>query len=506
MAGPTLSELSAVAAGATDPGIASARLPKPGGVDPLGLRQINFDLLDLVFPDVNNVARHIRPFVLIAWAWRRAGQLAEKTGGTDVKVENLRDFVARMEVLFVWSQFLRNPAVDLPGGQFLEPLIRGDGYVFGGPAWATMREARRMSTALSAPINYGPASRSLGWVQPHPERADVMIASPVVAAALDAFEVGIAPFLDHPAFSEFDSVEVSAAEVRLWAEGWALDRPSEAERSAAAESLQGQTSSPQRRAGVKLMLDVIGQSASTDVASLRRSMCGRPTNFAPAEDVGATLEAWRKVQVRQAFRLALEGLLFWVTTQLSGAPRSTGSLVDAFLTAAPDRSGAPAARQWIGPDETWGVGPTDVMDAIERAFRNPGQEGLPTAIVEALRFCLVEAPEAGETFERRDRLPLFRARSECEAWGDRMPAEFMKHILESWVLAQHVYWSIGRGLADARASGNTILRLKVTLEEGGWTLTPGATAGGSPNPTPDRLRTILSLATESGLVDETKAA
>jgi hypothetical protein len=38
-----------------------------GGVDPLGLRQINFGLMDRVLPDLNNVASHIRPYTLMAW-------------------------------------------------------------------------------------------------------------------------------------------------------------------------------------------------------------------------------------------------------------------------------------------------------------------------------------------------------------------------------------------------------------------------------------------------------
>ena len=77
---------------------------------------------------------------------------------------------------------------------------------------------------------------------------------------------------------------------------------------------------------------------------------------------------------------------------------------------------------------------------------------------------------------------------------------FVRHLLESWVLAQHVYWSVGRGLADARARGKTILRLKVVLEEGGWTLAPGASFMAPPVPTRDRLQTALSLATEAVLV------
>jgi hypothetical protein len=76
----------------------------------------------------------------------------------------------------------------------------------------------------------------------------------------------------------------------------------------------------------------------------------------------------------------------------------------------------------------------------------------------------------------------------------------MRHVLESWVLAQHAYWSVGRGLADARAGGKTLLRLRVILDEGGWTLTP-VKLGRPPAPTPDRLQTMISLLKECGLLE-----
>src|SRR5205807_2643211 len=50
MAQASLAELTARAAAAAEPGFTQATVPKLGGVDPLGLRQINFDLMDLVFP------------------------------------------------------------------------------------------------------------------------------------------------------------------------------------------------------------------------------------------------------------------------------------------------------------------------------------------------------------------------------------------------------------------------------------------------------------------------
>jgi len=63
-----------------------------------------------------------------------------------------------------------------------------------------------------------------------------------------------------------------------------------------------------------------------------------------------------------------------------------------------------------------------------------------------------------------------------------------------------VYWSVGRGLADARARGKTILRLRVALEDGGWNLTSASARVSAPVPTPDRLKTALNLAKECELL------
>ena len=101
-----------------------------------------------------------------------------------------------------------------------------------------------------------------------------------------------------------------------------------------------------------------------------------------------------------------------------------------------------------------------------------------------------------------NRLPLFRARYEAAARQEGSVAEFVQHVLESWVLAQHAYWSVGRGLADARAGGKTLLRLRVVLDEEGWSLTRGADRGSAPSPTPDRLQTMISLMTECRLLGQ----
>jgi hypothetical protein len=73
----------------------------------------------------------------------------------------------------------------------------------------------------------------------------------------------------------------------------------------------------------------------------------------------------------------------------------------------------------------------------------------------------------------------------------------LARLIENWIMAQHAYWSVGRGLADARTRGKQIMRLRIVMDEGGWTLTPGTTTvGNPPQPTPDRLETAISLLTE----------
>src|SRR5687768_16547404 len=142
MAKASRAELAQSAASTDDPGFASPSIPKPGGVDPLGLRQINFDLMDRVFPGLNNVAQHLRPFIVVTWAWRRALQVAQEGGRKEIELDSLWDFVDRVDVIFAWSQFLRDSDAPLPGRNVLAGLLQADQFRFGGAKWKDQREAR----------------------------------------------------------------------------------------------------------------------------------------------------------------------------------------------------------------------------------------------------------------------------------------------------------------------------------------------------------------------------
>jgi hypothetical protein len=471
-----------------------------GGVDPLGLRQINFDLMDQVFPGLNNVARHIRPFVLVAWAWRRANQLAKDQGSDKIPVDYLHDLVDRVEVIYVWSQFLRNPEADLPGRQVLGNLLQSERWTFGGSAWRQRRAIRRYSTALTAPINYGPALKMLGWVKTHPKYSEILLPTAAAAPALDTFQAKIADHLGHPAFNKFGSVTVTAEEVRRWSGAWALDSVTKAEAHTMTEMLFGAGAPVCRQMGGELMLAAAKHASTIQVDQLRGTMAGPPSRFKPPTRLMSTWESWRRIQVRQLFRLSLEALFYWILVSLEGKPKETDSLVNEFLLQVSFLPRRTSARKWLCAALTSATGPMELMERIGEALNLPSAPDLAPSITAALAFCLTEAPrqESHFDFERLDRLPLFRARRETRAREEGSIKDFVRHVFESWVLAQHVYWSVGRGLADARAQGKTLLRLRIILDEGGWTLAPGASHGSAPVPTPDRLQTMVSLAQECG--------
>jgi hypothetical protein len=146
---------------------------KTGGVDPLGLRQINLDLMDESFPGFNNVTTVLRPYTVMAWAWWKAVELAKTNAGGQARIEALRAFVDRADVIYVWSQLLDGRDAELPGKRVLkrEVLARSD-YTFSGPRWDEVCKVRRYSTGLMAPVQYGPSIRTqsgLGWLTPDAE-------------------------------------------------------------------------------------------------------------------------------------------------------------------------------------------------------------------------------------------------------------------------------------------------------------------------------------------------
>lgn len=502
---PDLSDLLAQAQKADGPLIPPPLNPDLGGVDPLGLRQLNFDMMDEVLPGLNNVARHVRPFVVVAWASRQAVRIAKGAGRAKVSDDELRDFVDRIEVVYAWSQFLRDRNADLPGRQVLASLLTKTSYRFGGAGWKRRRDLRRDSTSFTAPVSYGPALKALGWISPHPDHPKFLRANSAVEEALDAFEAAIADYLDHPVFSRLGDVTVEADDLREWAQAWSLDEVSPAEQKICIDLLTGAAAPTLRQESLGLLLAAareaqrIDQSLEVDIETVRTLTCERQLSFTPPAGTEAAVQRWRRLQMRQLFRLTLESLLYWIIWALDDGPLTTRQLVDMFQDECegwPNQDGAAPWRKTSNAQN-----PVALMRRIETALRNDYGDDLATALAESLAFCLAE-PSAQSPGYQDARLPLSRASREAQAWSGASGPAFLTHVLESWVLAQHVYWAVGRSLGEARGNGSKILRLRVMLDEGGWTQAPGVKLGAVPYPTADRLGTAMSLARECGLLSE----
>jgi hypothetical protein len=292
-------------------------------------------------------------------------------------------------------------------------------------------------------------------------------------------------------------VTVTAEEARAWADDWSLKTVTPAEAKVMAQMLFGGEAPECRQFAGDMILDAISHASTTDAERVRSTLAGRPASFVPPKRLQ---KDFRRLQVR-LFRLSLEALFYWTLGNLEGKPKSIDAIVNAFIGELPPIVEGLKAGEWLHGLLASGNGPIELMARIHAAMKDPATKDLAPSIAAALAFCLDGKDDEDKRIERLDRLPLSRARKEADIRADHTVADFLRHVLESWVLAQHVYWSVGRGLADARARAErAILRLKVILDEGGWTLALGAGRGSPPVPTPDRLYTALTLAGESGLL------
>jgi hypothetical protein len=142
---------------------------------------------------------------------------------------------------------------------------------------------------------------------------------------------------------------------------------------------------------------------------------------------------------------------------------------------------------------------SEAIGAVTSALAKPLREGLALSIARGLALSLANAPGQVQPYDRDTRLPLAKAAQQAQVRSGQRAGDLVKHAIETWALAQHVYWAVGRGLQDARRGGKTILRLKAVVDEGGWTVLPGRRRL-NPNPTPDRIQTALMLAIECAVV------
>lgn len=485
---------------ASGPWLVDPIIINPGGVDPLGLRQINFDLMDELLPGLNNVAKHIRPFIIVCWAWRRTIQMARERN-IELKLSVHQDFVARVEVVYVWSMLQIDEnyddddddrSISLPGKNSVAELMRDrKNFEFGSEEWTEFVEARRHSTAFTAAINYGPGLKALRCLEDDAGQPGVKVPVPSLEAALDAFEVQIAPILKHKLFNGWEPQSLSRKKVAEWRTLWELDKPTLEERAAFRERLIGEEASKERKAAISLVADHAELAdVEIDVEMLRRAMSA--SNVDPS-----TADKWKRMQTRQAFRLSLEVMLEWIVMEIGSSALTTRQLATRFLALSGGGDYKDVGK-WLKSFQPRSLCPVAAYEKLQENFDEPKK--LVKSICKILALALLGPAEMHDQSGKAERLPLSLATSDAERFANRSPLAFIEQIIDRWIIAQHTLWSVNRGISDQRAGNGSILRLRLVQEEEGWRVTRGRGHRDMPNPTPDRLATAVSLSREAGLI------
>jgi len=497
------------------------------GVDPIGLRQLNLDLMDAVIPGINNVTMHIRPYAFMAWAWGKA--FTTLNVGGEVHSSQIIDLVARYETYYAWAHSLAGSPLAGAGAvrKYLPLRGAGEPFAFVGPKWEAFKQKR---LSLMAPTQYGPSIKALRVLNPS-AGAGMFVPCNEFAAAIAEIDRTVASCLPARLLAR-EPPTVAWDEVLPLAEQLHIASPSAAERQAFRhlfyEGAGGaiQKDIQRRQATIKLIQLILPNDDEITVPEVRRLLAsGKVGSSIESENseikVSARLETI--LQARQLQRQAIEAMMVWIeralprpmsnvsitaagshaksTDELAQAADvlsaesspTVGTYVDKIIALAGDH-GWPTAASVPGADVVelveklseaqrrdvaavpklalWAIG---VVYAITKACVSENTERLPTDFIEA----------------RPDRLPMGLMARRIDMLRDK-PLRFLwNEIIERWVIAQHVHRSAVRG-------GDGKQRLRIGLEGAGW-IRVGTRAIGPFDPTPDRLGTLLSLGSECGL-------
>lgn len=494
------------------------------GVDPVGLRQLNLDLMDDAIPGINNVTQHVRPYTFMAWAVWKATQVAGAEGVEEPSV--IADLVDRYEAMYAWSHMIAGHP--FRGAAVLKRTImrraKGEPFLFEGEVW---EEYRRTRTSFMAPTEYGPSIKSIRYMSTD----SMKIASEVLPAILD-FDAAVSQLLAGALFA-VAAPSVADEDVLPFAKELPVERPSAVEMQVFRQLFYGIGSSeaagsaPRRKASIDLVRGLLQRNGPCEPDEIRRRLASREVvdiTDGDIEQIGVSSTLLCLLQARQLQRLATEAMLLWLDRLLSEKrvgnlfqPKPSEEIVARAHEAALAGDGAYAAAQSIGDFllaveiEGEGVGwpaassekSTDVVSLLSELIDAQRKDITRVPALAARSFAIVRAVSnsfAGQAMPqgladaiegRPDRLPMGLMARRLEAIADRPVMFLWREVVESWVIGQHVHWSAVRG-------GDGKKRLRIGLEGDGWMK---VRRGGSGvfEPTGDRLYTMLSLGVSCGL-------
>lgn len=502
----------------------------PGGVDFLGLRQVNLDLMQQLLPTVNNVVSHVRIYTLLAWAWWKAVELGRARGDDEINAAEIRSFVDRVEILFTWSHLLNGVSGELPGIT-KKPPVSSSKVALDLESW----KRERTTATLMAPVQYGPSLRfpnGFRYVESVPGFPTVLRPFDSVMPAIRHLDRKIAEADSSGLLATLKSVSAAEDEVKPLYGAWRFDRCHKVESEVFLQhfcdrswrkSAAGQNDARWRRSRtVSFFVDVLRQAPQPlSIAEFRRVATSRrysdERKWKPSTELMLAADIYLLLQARQGQRQALEILFSWVEAQLLQAPgRSPHDLarqaIHAFRSEAPELGHATSIRHIVellhveakangGLPEA--LGSTQNLDlfGLMDLTREVPRTGADDRLMAVATHLLVLSGLLAATQKQNDtlvsqfelspgRVPLRVLVEMLDDAGDL--EEAFRRVLADMVIGQHLSWAVARNTDETQ-------RLRISLEEEG--LVPLSAKPLRPLPTPDRLDNLFELLAEAGVCE-----
>lgn len=499
------------------------------GVDFLGLRQTNLDMMAEMIPSINNVTDYIRPFSLVCWVFWKFYALCSEKGLEEASPEDINRFRERIEVLFSWGASMHQTRGRIPGTGAKRPASSDDGrYPLTFKDW----KRRQSSTSLIAALWYGPATKivtGLGFLMPVPGKTGLFRVTGLgihLAEALDA-HLRSDDGVYHRLLATLDPVAGSEEDaIALW-KIWTPDLILDAERAAFLPALFSEDEIGELRSLIgkrsttlALAIEYLRRcSAPANVSDVRHGMALSVAQDGSRYTVPDLLvpvrNSWLSLQMRQLQRLSMESILSWcenciLTDRVHDTATMAQRFSDSWDSADKENGGTLTVSEIVelfdeqsqnidgftaAIDEGRLSNPFELMRTIQTLFKVRDPAFVHQAFL-GLLLCVAYAgaAESETNFLRMgaaQRVSLDSLRRRILGLGAVSVREAFQYILEALIVSQHFSTAVNR--FDGRNQ-----RLRLTIEETGLEVLVGK--AWEPTVTEDRLATLLSLAAQSGLL------
>ncbi|SNZ19322.1 hypothetical protein [Cohaesibacter gelatinilyticus] len=494
------------------------------GVDFLGLRQANLDMMADLIPGTNNVTPFIRPFSILSWIFWKFHELCasqSKLAPTNIEARAFRE---RIEILFTWGAQVEN-APNIPG-KSAEPPASTNGQVeLTFEAWERVQN----STSLIAALWYGPASKTisgLGFLAPHrPELFRTTGKGILLATKLDEV-LRQKPDLYQRLLNTLEPVKASENDATALWQLWGVNTASEEEQTAFRLALFDENA-------VGNYAEALGKRSSTiALARLQLSGSARPLTpdevrqkmyysewddvlYSIPEGLITARKKWITLQVRQLQRLAFETLLSWCEYKVLNGVHDTvkmttdaetafndaefglpsGSHLGTLLETLDERAETIEQFAEVGRMDGWFC-PFTIIKIIQEQFATMNDKAAASCLYAALLCasfagCACDDDKLLVNVGGHHRLSTLHLRKRLIALGNVTLRQAIQFILEALVISQHMATAVNR--FDGQNQ-----RLRLSIEETG--LEALVNKPWVPTVTEDRLPTILRLASNCGLI------